>query len=944
MRLRSLRRACPWLIAAAVFGVTVLAVGAPAAAAPTPTAKIDLAGLDGEVTVILDGRGISHIFAGNGHDLYFMQGWIHAQDRFFQMDLTRRQASGTLAEVLGPGALASDVQLRTLGLRRSAEASLFNVSDQALADLIAYADGVNAWLAANPLPAEYAALELTGAEPWNPVDSLVIARLIAFGLSFDLDVEATVALATYQATGDAVGFDGFLLYLEDVFRSAPFDPASTVPDATHAAGALRTDTARVSDSLDVATAASYLKPATIDLARDYLDKARQIPALSAALAPAERIQGSNEWAVSGSLTRDGRPLMANDPHLALNTPATFHQIHLRSPAHDVDVMGSGFPGTPYVILGQTRRITWGATTNPMDVTDTYQEQIVADPASPSGISTIYQGQREPVLPFPETFRFNLLDGTPDNLATAGAAEGVPAATLIVPRRNFGPIIDLDMDSGVALSVQYTGFSGSREIDAFRIWNQAKGIHRFQEGLEYFDVGSQNWAYADIEGNIAYFTSAEMPLREDLQAGGVNGLPPWFIRDGTGGNEWIPASADRPDTHAIPYQILPYDEMPQVINPPRGWFVNANNDPAGTTLDNNPLNQLRPGGGLYYLNPGYAQGTRAGRITDRMEALEQRGRITAADMMDIQADVVMLDAQVFTPYIVDAFDSNGAGASAAVAEAVERLRDWDGSTPTGIAQGYDASDVDGVRQPPSADEIADSVAATIYSVWRGRMIENTIDATLAPFGLPTPGSRNAIISLRHLVETGGVGLSGLNFFANGAGSTQAERRDSLILQSLQEALNLLAGPDFADAFGGSTDQDTYRWGLLHRIVLDHPLGGPFSIPPAGGGFMPHLPLEGIPVDGGFGVVDASSHSARADSVNDFMFGSGPVRRYVGSPGINPGSIEAYTSLPGGESGVLGSDFYFNLLPAWLTNDAYPVLQGIGEVQSQGLVRYIYTPAP
>jgi len=943
MRLRSLRQACTWLAAAAVFGITILAIAPPAAAA-TPTAKINLPGLDGEVTVIRDGRGIPHIFAGNGHDLYFMQGWIHAQDRMFQMDMSRRQASGTLAEILGPAALSSDVQLRTLGLRRSAEASLFNVSEQAVADLIAYTDGVNAWLAANPLPPEYAVLELTEVAPWNPVDSLVIARLIAFGLSFDLDIEATIDLATYQATGDAVGFDGFLLYLEDVFRSAPFDPASTVPDATQAADALSVDASRVSDALNLATATSHIKPATVDLAKNYLETARQIPALSSALKPAERIQGSNEWAVSGSLTRNGRPLMANDPHLALNTPATFHQIHLRSPAHDVDVMGSGFPGTPYVILGQTRRITWGATTNPMDVTDTYQEQIVADPASPSGISTIYQGQREPVLPFPETFRFNLLDGTPDNLATAGAAQGVPAATLIVPRRNFGPILDLDMDSGVALSVQYTGFSGSREIDAFRIWNQAKGINRFQQGLEYFDVGSQNFAYADIEGNIAYFTSAEMPIREDLQAGGVNGLPPWFIRDGTGGNEWLPAPADRPETHTIPYQILPAEEMPHVINPPRGWFVNANNDPAGTTLDNNPLNQVRPGGGLYYLNPGYAQGTRAGRITDRMEALAHRGRITAADMMDIQADVVMLDAQVFTPYIVNAFDANGAGASAAVAEAVERLRNWDGSTPTGIEQGYDASDVDGVRSPPSADEIADSVAATIYSVWRGRMIENTIDATLAPFGLSSPGSRGAIISLRHLVETGGVGLSGLNFFANGSGATQAQRRDSLMLASLQEALDLLAGPDFADAFGGSSDQGDYRWGLLHRIVMDHPLGGPFSIPPAGGGFVPNLPLPGIPVDGGFGVVDASSHSARADSVNDFMFGSGPVRRYVGSPGINPGSIEAYTALPGGESGVLGSEFYFNLLPAWLTNDAYPVLQGIGEVQSQALVRYIYTPAP
>lgn len=953
---RPSRQAGQWLAATLLLAGLLTGVALPADAAP-PTARIDVPGLDGPVTVIRDGRGIPHIFATNAHDLYFMQGWVHAEDRMFQMDLTRRQPSGTLAEVLGPDALPSDVQLRTIGLRRSAQRSLANVSDQAKADLTAYSEGVNAWLAANPLPLEYTVLEITSVEPWTPVDSLVIAKLIAFGLSFDLDITATVNLGTYQATGQALGFDGTALYFEDVFRSAPFDPASTVPDATAAPGPpgppgppgqpgppgpklkLGADEARV--------ASVRIDPTTLRLARNYLERARQVPALASALAPTERIQGSNEWAMSGSLTADGRPLMANDPHLALNTPATFHQIHLRAPAHDVDVMGSGFPGTPYVILGQNRRITWGATTNPMDVTDTYQEMVVPDAASPSGLSTVYLGQQEPVIPIPETFRFNLLDGTPDNLGTAGAAQGVPPATLIVPRRNNGPILELDTDTGAALSVQYTGFSGTREIDAFRIWNQAKGIHRFQEGLQYFDFGSQNWAYADIEGNIAYFTSAEMPIREDLQAGGVNGLPPFFIRDGTGGNEWLPAPADRPDHHAVPYQVLSMEEMPHVINPPRGWFVNANNDPAGTTLDNNPLNQLRPGGGIYYLNPGYAQGTRAGRITDRIEALAARGHVTPEDMMDIQADVVLLDAQVFTPYITGAYDRQATQVpvSAEVQEAMERLRIWNRSFPTGIAEGFDASDVNGVRKAPSAEEIANSVAATLFSVWRGQIIGLTLDATLAPRGLPTPGSRDSIIALRHLFETGGVGASGLDFFANGLGTSDETKRDTLVLQALQQALDLLAGPDFADAFAGSTDQDDYRWGLLHRIVLDHPLGGPFSIPPAGGAFEPTLPpnLTGIPVDGGFGAVDASSHSARADSVNEFMFGSGPVRRYVASPSVNPGGIMAWTAMPGGESGVLGHPFYFNLLPRWLTNDAYPVVQGIGEVQSGALIRFIYRPA-
>ena len=931
--------------------LATLALAVPAGAAPPPTARLHVAGLDAAATVIRDSRGIPHVFAANSHDLYFMQGWVHAEDRLFQADLSRRQASGTLAEVLGLPALSSDVQLRTLGLRRAAERSLGAVSDAARADLEAYAEGVNAWVASHPLPPEYAVLGLTTFEPWTPVDSLVIAKLIAFGLSFDLDIDATVTLGTYQATGQALSFDGTALYFEDLFRSAPFDPASTVPDATNppAGPVIPPPAAKRPRRSAAGRVASQLSPAGLALARHYLDQVRRVPLLAAAVAPRERIEGSNEWAVAGTLTADGRPLLANDPHLALGTPATFHQIHLRCPAAGIDVIGSGFPGTPYVILGQNRRITWGATTNPLDVTDTYLEQVVPDAASPSGLSTVYQGNPEPIIPIPETFRYNALDATPDHLLTAGPALGAPPATLIVPRRNQGPILDLDMDTGTALSVQYTGFSATRELDAFRTWNHAKNIYDFEDGLRYFDVGSQNFAYADIEGNIAYFTSAEMPLREDLAAGTVHLVPPFFIRDGTGGNEWIPAGPDRPEDQAIPYRILPMDEMPHVVNPPAGWFVNANNDPAGTTLDNDPLNQLSPTSGIYYLNPGYAQGTRAGRITERIKALAARGDVTPQDLMDVQSDVVMLDAQVFVPAILAAADHLGTP-SAEVAEAVERLRDWDGSTPTGIDQGFDAADVDGVRLPASDAEKASSVAATIYSLWRSRMIANTLDATIDPLGLPRPGSDRSIIALRHLFDSfptqQGVGASGLDFFAGGAGATPAERRDSLILTSLQEALDRLAGPDFDAAFGGSTDQDDYRWGLLHRIVFDHPLGPPFSIPPAGGGFVPNLPpsLPGIPVDGGFGVVDASNHSARADGVNEFMFGSGPVRRYVGSPGTVPDSIRGWTAMPGGPSGVLGNPWSFNLLPRWLTNDVYPELHRFEEVRADAYLRYIYQPAP
>ncbi len=154
----------------------------------------------------------------------------------------------------------------------------------------------------------------------------------------------------------------------------------------------------------------------------------------------------------------------------------------------------------------------------------------------------------------------------------------------------------------------------------------------------------------------------------------------------------------------------------------------------------------------------------------------------------------------------------------------------------------------------------------------------------------------------------------------------------MLKSLKDALDRLAGPAFAGAFHGSTNQADYRWGRLHRITFDGlVVGGPFSIPNPLLGFPPSFPdLPGLATDGGFGVVDASSHSARADGTDSFTFGSGPNRRYVGTPGMYPGSIDGDTALPGGMSGVLSSPFYANLLGRWLTNDTYPLRQNIGEV--------------
>jgi penicillin amidase len=913
-----------------------LLVSLPAAAQnPRQGPPARLAGLQAAAEVSRDAFGIAHIKAGNDHDVYFMQGCVHAQDRLFQMDVSRRRASGTLAELLGPGALAGDVELRTIGIRRAAVRSLAVISAEARAALQAYAEGVNACVAAMPaLPPEYTALELTRFAPWTLLDTMTVAKSISFGLSFGLDeIENTIALQTYAAVFDPVlgPGTGFTLFSEDLWRSQPFYLASTVPDASVPAALAAAPRARQGFG-DAASAAPAAR-----LGKRYLDRIRELPFFKQRLDRDNR-PGSNQWAIAGRLTASGRPLVANDPHLALDQPSTFYPIHLTAGA--MDAMGSGFAGVPFVVVGQTRDIAWGATVSPLDVTDVFQEEIVADPASPSGLSTIYQGAKEWVIPIPESYRVNLIgDAEPDNVVPVPPGGSIPPATLIVPRRNNGPIVQLDLADGEAVSVQYTGFSGTREVDALYTWNRARNLADFRRGLQWFDSATQNLAYADIRGNIAYFAAAEVPLREDLQAGTVTGLPPWFIRNGRGGNEWLPATNPEPG-QAIPYAILPAAEMPQLVNPAAGWFVNANNDPAGTVLDNDPINQLRPGGGLYYLNAGYDFGLRAQRITDLIGTLLARGRtVSFRDMQEIQADVVLPDAQEFVPRISRALQRGSLpdadpilaalAAQPGIKAAEARLASWKFTAPTGISQGYDAADVDGVLSAPSTEEIAESVAATIYSVWRSQFIRNTIDATLdgvlPGVSLPKPGRQLTMTALKGLLERPepGKGASGIEFF-NAPAATAEDRRDILILKSLADALGRLAGAEFAAAFGGSTNLDDYRWGKLHRIVFRHPLGEQFNVPPAFGTIAHPLgdALPGFPVDGGFGAVDASNHDPRAQSANAFMFEAGPVNRFVAEAG-RPG-VSAESVWPGGTSALPDSPYYTNQLGRYLSNDTLPLL--------------------
>ncbi len=916
------------------------------------------------VTVISDSEGIPHILATGEHDGWFVLGYLHTRDRFFQMDYARRLFSGTLMELLGESALESDIQFRFFGLRRGAEESWDAYSPEARGLIEAYCAGINAMLESESfvLPPEYAHLELSQVSSWSVIDTVTVSNGVAFGLSFDFgDLSRTDALMAYQEAGDSRGFDGTKLFYQDLFRSAPFDPSISIQKENGQSNFRSTPGQEGSVAVD-ASRARKMDPRTRNLIRTYLKRISRIPFLRE-LQNRTSAAGSNFWVIGGQLTESGFPLLANDPHLGLSMPAVFYEAHLLvsdDPVWgEINVSGVGSPGVPSFALGCNSRICWGATVNPMDVTDAFEEELSVDIFAQVLKGTVFDGEVEEAVVIPQTYRANRTDsGILDDLEPVEVGEFEGANAFLVPRRNMGPIVAVDFSSlfnPKGLSVQFSGWRATREIETFLRFARARSVADFKEALQFFDFGSQNWAYADIEGNIAYFTSGELPLREDLQGGAVDGLEPWFVRDGThqNKNEWIPVKNAQPG-QALAYEVLPFDEMPQVVNPGQGFIANGNSDPIGVTLNNHVLGNHRADGGILYLTPGYTS-IRMGRIARLIEEIRTRRKFTLDDLKAMQADNHLLDAEVFVPFIFGAFDDQGDAATGEleelqdddrVAAAVERLRAWSFKTPTGIREGYDPGDDPENLVAPDLAEVQDSVAATIYAVWRSRILANTIDSTLARLGLSEqrPDSERSLSALRHLLDefdsSQGVGASGINFFVIDGLASPEEARDTLILRSLQEALEFLAGDDFAAAFGNSTNQEDYRWGLLHRVTFGHSLGSGFSVPPNGGFANLSPNLLGIARSGGYEVVDASAHSARADGPNEFRFGSGPARRFVAE--LNPKGIEAYQIIPGGPSGIRDSAGYTSQLGRWLTNQYHPVLLSREDVEADARAELSLAP--
>lgn len=436
---------------------------------------LDLAGLQAPVTVYRDAYGIPQIYAENTHDLFFAQGYTHAQDRLFQMDFQRRVGSGTLSEVLGDATLKTDQFLRTLGPHRAATEDLKAINADTLAILQAYADGVNAFLAANSkkLPIEFRVLGYQPA-PWQPLDTLMWGKMMAWDLGGNWENELINARLI-----EALGADKAAEVLTGYPEAGPF----IIPEEVKSYGSLA--------------------PFDMD----------EVWALKRLLKVDSPGIGSNNWVVAGSRTTTGMPLLANDPHLGLQIPSVWYANGLHAPGWDV--VGVTFPGTPGVVIGHNDRVAWGVTNVGPDVQDLFIEKI--NPANPNQYE--YQG---------EWLEMQVIE---EKIAVKGQAEPVVQTVKIT---RHGPIMN-DVAGAVGsdappLALQWTALQGGKLSQAILSIDQARDWPSFRTALQDFVVPAQNFVYADVEGNIGYQMPGLVPIRK--QGDGTVPVPGW-----TGDYEW-----------------------------------------------------------------------------------------------------------------------------------------------------------------------------------------------------------------------------------------------------------------------------------------------------------------------------------------------------------------------------------------------------------------------
>lgn len=560
---------------------------------PQVEGTLQLPGLQAPVHVYRDGLGVPHIYAENEHDLFMAQGFIHAQDRFWQMDFWRHIGSGRLAEMFGESQVETDAFIRALGWPRIAEQEYALADEDTKAILEAYAEGVNAYLATRSgasLSLEYAVLGLLNRgyrpEPWTPVHTLTWAKAMAWDLGGNMDAEVLRARMLRAFGPDRAA---------DLFPPYPEESPVIVPGAP---------------TLERADAPS--PEAALALLPDLTPLARRAAALDALLGGRFSGLGSNNWVVAGDRTATGMPLLANDPHLAIQMPAIWYEngLHCRPVGPDCrfNVVGFSFAGAPGVIIGHNDRIAWGVTNVGPDVQDLYIEKI--NPEDPNQYEV--NGQWVDMEVRQETIQ--VAGGDPVTVTVRLTRHGPILSDFDEDLAALDQTTDLDLPATYAVSLRWTALEPDLILQSVLRLNIARNWEEFRDALRFWGAPSQNFVYADVEGNIGYQMPGKVPIR--ASGNGLLPVPGW-----TDDYEWV--------------SFIPFDDLPYTFNPDQGYVVTANNAVVGPEYP-------------HLISLGWDYGYRARRIVERIETASRP--LTVEDMRDIQGDNYNAMGPVLVPLV------------------------------------------------------------------------------------------------------------------------------------------------------------------------------------------------------------------------------------------------------------------------------------------------------
>ena len=555
--------------------------------------KVSLAGVKSDTTIRRDARWIPYIEAKNNSDAYFAQGYVTASDRLWQMDLMRRLARGETAEIFGKAALEEDKRWRRFNFSKVADESLKHLSPDLVAALTSYARGVNAFIATlseENLPAEFRILQYRPKE-WRPSDTVVIGKIISDSLSStwrqDLLRASLIGLPKNK--------------LDDLTdQSTPYDVVLFGRDVKSIAARNGKDP-------------MFIVTSTLLAAADHDEQLRR-RSLERVGLYAEELSASNNWVISSKRTATGKPILANDPHLAPTAPGIWYLTHLATP--DMRVSGVTFPGVPGVILGHNENIAWGATNVGPDVQDLYIETFNAE-----GQYKTPTGWELPSLR-KETIKVRV-----NPLKTA-----TEAVEFDVVETRHGPII-LE-ESGKKYSLRWTALDPRNvEFDAFYRFNRAKDWNDFKDALKNYGGAAQNFVFADVKGNIGWYAASKIPIRRS----GDGSLP----YDGsTADGDWI--------------GDIPFNQLPNLYNPSSGLIVTANQRIVGSSYKYTQISR------------DAAAPWRAKRIWDK---LGSKTKITMDDVREVQHDTYNIPVAELAKKVVEL--------SAASPETLDVLKGWDG---------------------------------------------------------------------------------------------------------------------------------------------------------------------------------------------------------------------------------------------------------------------------